>query len=90
MSSIGIGMGFLGVGIGVSFGLLVGEILERTRWIKIPPDVYYIGFLPVIVNPTELILICGMALMITVIATLYPAYRVARLSPLEGIREDRA
>ena len=71
---------------GVVIGLGLNWLLEKTHWIELPPDIYYIGYLPVVVNGTEITVIVALALLITFLATLYPAWRVSTRSPLDGIR----
>lgn len=85
---IGTGIGATGIVSGVAAGIGVGWLLGKTRWIDLPPDVYYIDFLPVIVRWSEVGLIMGVALLITWLATLYPAWSVSRRSPLDGLRYD--
>ncbi|MFX5656548.1 FtsX-like permease family protein, partial [Acinetobacter baumannii] len=46
---IGVGMGLVGTAIGVSAGIGVNWLLQKTRLIDLPADIYYIGFLPVVV-----------------------------------------
>lgn len=87
-SMIGLGIGAVGTGLGVLLGLGMNEVLEKTHWIDLPPEVYYIGFLPVVVRWSEVLLIVGVTMGIIFIATLYPAIRVARRSPLDGIRYE--
>ncbi|HAR44303.1 MAG TPA: lipoprotein-releasing system transmembrane subunit LolC [Bdellovibrionales bacterium] len=85
---IGLGMGVVGTVVGVSGGLLLNFILERTRLIDLPPDIYYISFLPVVIRWQEVALIATVAVSISFLATLYPAWKVTRRSPLEGLRYD--
>ena len=85
---IGTGIGALGVGTGLIGGLFANEVLSRTRLIELPAEVYYIGFLPVVVRWSELTLISFVALLICFTATVYPSWRVARRSALEGLRYD--
>lgn len=87
-SMIGLGIGAVGTGLGVLLGLGLNWVLEKTHWIDLPPEVYYIGFLPVVVRWSEVLLIVGVTMAILFIATLYPAYRVAKRSPLDGIRYE--
>lgn len=87
-SYVGMGIGVLGVGIGVAVGLGLCLILAKTQLIRLPADVYYISFLPVVVNIKEVMAIAGVALLVTFLATLYPAYQVTRRSPLEGLRYE--
>jgi lipoprotein-releasing system permease protein len=83
---VGMLIGAAGTAAGVGLGLGLSWLLEKTRWIDLPPDIYYIGFLPVVVNWREIALIAGAALLVTFLATLYPSYRVAARSPLDGLR----
>jgi lipoprotein-releasing system permease protein len=85
---IGLGIGVVGTLFGVGAGLGLGWILEKTRWIRLPEDIYYIGFLPIVVYWKEIGLIALVALMISFGATLYPAWRVSRRSPLDGLRYE--
>lgn len=85
---IGTGIGLVGTVVGVVGGLGLSALLARTRWIELPANIYYIDFLPVVVRWTEVAVIAGLALIIALVATLYPAIQVARRSPLEGIRYE--
>ncbi len=82
---IGGGIGVVGASAGSLLGLMGNQILARSRWIELPADIYYIGFLPVVTRWSEMTWIVLGALGISLLATLYPAVRVARRSPLEGI-----
>jgi lipoprotein-releasing system permease protein len=85
---IGLGMGVVGTLVGATLGLGVNWVLEKTHLIDLPADIYYIGFLPVIVRWSEIGLIAAVALLISFLATVYPALKVARRSPLDGIRYE--
>ncbi len=82
---IGGGIGIVGAAVGSALGLLANQGLARSRLIELPADIYYIGFLPVLTRWSEVLWIVIGALAICLLATLYPAFRVARRSPLEGI-----
>jgi len=85
---IGTGIGAVGTVFGVALGLLGNWILERTHLVDLPADIYYIGFLPVVVRWKEVGLIALVALVISFLATVYPALQVSRRSPLEGLRYE--
>lgn len=85
---IGLGIGFVGTSTGMGLGILVNLILDKTKLIKLPADVYYIDYLPVKMNWTEISLIGVMSMVIILVATLIPAFRVSTQSPMEGIRYD--
>jgi lipoprotein-releasing system permease protein len=85
---IGMGIGAAGIALGVVVGIGINWLLARTRIIDLPADIYYIGYLPVVVRWAEIGLIAVIALMVTFLATLYPAWKVSNRSPLEGLRYD--
>lgn len=85
---IGLGMGTVGTVLGVLLGLGVVSLLHKTRWIALPSDIYYISFLPVVVRWGEVGLIALAALLISFFATLYPGWKVAKRSPLDGLRYE--
>jgi lipoprotein-releasing system permease protein len=78
-------------GIGTIFGVATG--LAATlglRWfgVRLDPDVYYVDRLPINVDPVDFALVAASALLITTIATLYPALAASRLRPVDGIRYE--
>jgi lipoprotein-releasing system permease protein len=78
-------------GIGTVFGVATG--LAATlglRWfgVRLDPDVYYVDRLPINVDPIDFALVAASALLITTIATLYPAVAASRLRPVDGIRYE--
>lgn len=85
---IGAGMGFVGTAFGVGLGLAVNWLIDRTHLIQLPPDIYYISFLPVVLRWREIALIAASAMLISFVATLFPAYKVSRRPPLEGLRYE--
>jgi lipoprotein-releasing system permease protein len=54
----------------------------------LPPDVYIISALPILMKPWDFVFIAGAALILSLIATIYPAYRAARLDPIQAIRYE--
>jgi lipoprotein-releasing system permease protein len=52
------------------------------------PNVYYLTRLPADVNPVETGSIVLMALVLSVLATLYPSWRASRLDPVEALRYE--
>ena len=51
-------------------------------------SVYYIDELPADLLPTDLVLVCGTALVLTLASTLYPAWRASATPPAETLRHD--
>jgi lipoprotein-releasing system permease protein len=84
---LGLYMGVLGTVAGISMGVLACYALSR--WgLSLDPDVYYITQLPVKMNPFEIGAVFTAALVIAILATLYPAWVAARLRPVDGLREN--
>ena len=78
-------------GIGTIFGVTTG--LAATlglKWfgVRLDPDVYYVDKLPINVEWQDFTLVALAALLITTIATIYPAVAASRLRPVDGIRYE--
>ncbi|MFI5288293.1 MAG: FtsX-like permease family protein [Polyangia bacterium] len=83
---LGLYMGGLGTLAGIGTGIVA--CLSLARWgLSLDPDVYYITQLPVRMSPSEIAAVAGAAILIAILATLYPAWVAARLKPVEGLRE---
>ena len=84
----GIVVGAVGTGGGVAIGLLLSLLLEKYQLISLDPSVYFIDHLPVAIQIPDVLLIIVSSLVITALATLYPAAQAARLYPVEAIRHE--
>jgi lipoprotein-releasing system permease protein len=85
-SFIGSFFGLMGTFLGVIFGLVTIFILRKTQFIHLPAEVYHLEYLPVVIRWTEWCAIGLMAFVICFLATVGPAARIARRSPVEGLR----
>jgi lipoprotein-releasing system permease protein len=78
------------VGLGMAFNLdKIVAFLENLFGFKIlSPDVYYIEKFPSQVNPLDIGLIVMTAILISLLATLYPSWRASKLDPAEALRYE--
>ncbi len=82
----GLTLGTVGTLLGLAGGMGLSYILQETQLIKLPQSVYYIDHLPVLIQATDILMITGSAILISYLATLYPASRAASLEPVEALR----
>lgn len=89
-------IGVLGTLVGVVLGVLVCAYIEEIRrffaWVSgadiFSAEVYYLSTLPARMDVLETVLIVLMGLGLSFLATLYPAWRAARLEPAQALRYE--
>jgi len=80
-------IGAIGTLFGVAAGLGVCAILSAVK-LDLPPDVYFINTLPVLVQWTDIAAVAGASLVISFVATLYPSWEACNMPPLEAIQYE--
>ena len=83
----GLLIGLVGTISGLAVGLGLCLSLDMVG-LNIDPEVWYLDRLPVQISPAEFVLVGLASLLITQLATLYPAYAAAKLTPVEGLKYD--
>jgi lipoprotein-releasing system permease protein len=80
---IGVAGGLLGLFSGLAWCLFI----ERVG-IKLDPEVYYIPALPVRIEPLQTALAVIVAILITYLASIYPALKASQVDPVEGLKSE--
>ena len=89
-------IGLFGTLIGVAAGVPVAlNVFEIVSWVEqlfqtefLPADVYYISDITADVRPKEVFTYAVAAFAITILATIYPAWRAARTMPAEALHYE--
>jgi lipoprotein-releasing system permease protein len=81
-------IGLVGTLLGLLGGYTLCTLLATYKFIELPSDVYYISTLPVKMNPLDVALIALAAIVITLAASVYPAWQASRFDPAEAIRYE--
>lgn len=81
-------IGICGTALGVLGGSTLCNLLKEYKFIDLPPGVYHISKLPVKMESFDLAVIALAAICISLVATLYPSRKAARLDPAEALRYE--
>ena len=92
----GTSIGAIGTMAGFGLGLSFAANIESIRqWIQgltgsdlFAAEIYFLSQLPAVVDPTEVTAIVLMGLGLSILATIYPSWRAARLDPAEALRYE--
>lgn len=84
----GVLIGIVGSGIGLTLGYTLSYFAERYRWIRLQESVYSMSFVPFEPRWTDGIWIAALAILVSFLATLYPARNATRIAPAEVLRYE--
>jgi lipoprotein-releasing system permease protein len=92
----GASIGIVGTLAGLALGVLVCANIEHLRefigWLTstelFAPELYYLSQLPAEMDTGETVTVVLMALILSILATLYPSWRASRLDPVEALRYE--
>jgi lipoprotein-releasing system permease protein len=92
----GASVGIAGTVAGTLLGIVFCRNIETIRqWLQsltgtnlFNPEVYFLSQLPAVLDWHEVLQVIGMALALSLLATLYPSWRAARTDPVEALRHE--
>ncbi len=95
-SITGTAIGVIGTLTGLVLGLIVAANAETLRAAisntlgiaLFPPEVFFLSALPSKTDPVEVTVVVALALGLSFLATLYPAWRAAQYDPIEALRYE--
>ena len=90
-------VGVLGVAIGAILGCIlaiyigdiVGWIEQQADFHIFDPAIFFISQIPTKLIWADVLIVSGMALLLGIMASIYPAYRASLVSPAEALRYDK-
>ena len=84
----GVLIGVVGSGIGLVAGHLLCYFAGKYHWIPLEEAVYSMSFVPFEAQWVDAIWIAGLAVLVSFLATLYPARNATRIAPAEVLRYE--
>jgi lipoprotein-releasing system permease protein len=92
----GASIGVAGTLAGCLLGLFVASNVEALRQMLnrllnanlFPAELYFLSRLPSVVEPRDVLAVAAMTLTLSVLATIYPSWRAAKLDPVEALRYE--
>lgn len=84
----GLAVGVVGTVLGTIIGWGLCALQIKYEFFSLPPDVYFLNVLPILIQPFDIIAVAFAALVLCLLASIYPAHKAATLVPVEAIRYE--
>ena len=86
--TVGMAIYTVGTVAGSAVGLLLIWVQNTYKLIRLAGDVYQIDYLPMRLTPAWFLIVVGVTLVLSFVATIIPARRAARLAPVDVLRYE--
>jgi lipoprotein-releasing system permease protein len=83
----GLYIGSLGTMAGIVLGVVLCKIGQALD-LRLDAEIYFISKLPILIKTHELVLVAVSAMLISFLATIYPAIQASRQNPVDVLRYD--
>jgi lipoprotein-releasing system permease protein len=84
----GLLIGVVGSAIGLVGGYTLAYFADKYRWVRLDEAVYSLSFVPFEAHWVDGVWIAGAAILVSFLATLYPARNATRIAPAEVLRYE--
>ncbi|MDC0457388.1 lipoprotein-releasing ABC transporter permease subunit [Alphaproteobacteria bacterium] len=89
-------IGILGTCIGVVLGIVISMNIEQIREVVssilgqelFSPEIYFLSKLPSNINLNEVIMVILISFILTLVASIFPAWKASKISPAEALRYE--
>jgi lipoprotein-releasing system permease protein len=85
---VGLFIGITGTLLGNIAGVGVAFVLNHYQLARLPRDISFLSYLPFALDTSDIVLINVVAILLSLIATWYPARIASRLDPISAIKEE--
>jgi lipoprotein-releasing system permease protein len=82
----GLIIGLLGTFGGAVAGCALIYVLDRYKLIHVPIEVYSISYVPFTLEPLDFFIVIASAVVICLLATIYPSRQASKLDPAQALR----
>jgi lipoprotein-releasing system permease protein len=84
----GVLIGVVGTAIGLTLGYSLSLLADHYRWLRLSEDVYSLSYVPFNPRWEDAIWIAAAAILVSLVATLYPAKAATSIAPVEALRYE--
>jgi lipoprotein-releasing system permease protein len=84
----GVLIGVVGTALGLAAGYTICYLADRYHWLKLPEEIYALSYVPFEPRALDGLWIAAVAILVSFLATLYPARSATKIAPVEVLRYE--